>query len=89
MIGRILLTLAVLAVTGFTLLVLIGSQADFSSEPKGVDAEAERARQAVRFEQLAPGQVFQQGLKLVGVGAVGSSNQGTSGGPRACPQLRL
>jgi hypothetical protein len=78
MIGRILLTLAVLAITGFTLLVLIGSQADFSSEPKGVGAEAERARQVVRFEQLAPGQVFQQGLKLVGVGAVGSTNQGMS-----------
>src|SRR5713226_497434 len=61
MIGRILLTVAVLAVTGFMLLVLIGSQADFSSEPKGVGAETERARQAVRFEQLAPAQVFQQG----------------------------
>ncbi len=103
MIGRILLTLAVLAVTGFVLLVLIGlwdryeqetaalgfsgiyerylaSQAGFSSDPKArAAAEAERARQAaVGREQLAPAQFFQQGPKLVGTGAVGSTNQGMS-----------
>ncbi len=79
MIGRILLTLTVFVVTGFMVLVLIGSQADFSSEPNGVSSEADRARQgAVRLEQLAPTHGFQQGLKLVGVGTVGSSNQGMS-----------
>jgi hypothetical protein len=100
MVGRILLTLAVLAVTGFVLLVLIGlwdryeqvtaalgfsgiyerhvaSQAGFSSDLKA--PEAERARQAaVGREQLAPAQFFQQGQKLVGTGAVGSTNQGMS-----------
>ena len=101
MIGRILLTLAVLAVTGFVLLVLIGlwdryeqetaaadfrryerclaSQAGFSSDPKArAAAEAERAPAAVGREQLAPAQFFQQGQKLVGTGAVGSTNQGMS-----------
>ena len=102
MIGRILLTLAVLAVTGFVLLVLIGlwdryeqetaaadfrryerclaSQAGSSSDPKArAAAEAERARlAAVGREQLAPAQFFQQGQKLVGTGAVGSTNQGMS-----------
>jgi hypothetical protein len=100
MVGRILLTLAVLAVTGFVLLVLIGlweryeqvtaalgfsgiyerhvaSQAGFSSDLKA--PEAERARQAaVGREQLVPAQFFQQGQKLVGTGAVGSTNQGMS-----------
>jgi hypothetical protein len=60
------------------LLVLIGSLADFLSEPNGVITEAERVRQAARFEQLAPPHGFQQGLKLVGVDAVGSANQGIS-----------
>jgi len=101
MIGRILLTLAVLAVAGFVLLVLIGlwdryeqetaalgfsgiyerylaPQAGFSSDPKArAAAEAERARQgAVGGEQLA--QSVAQGRKLVGTGAVGSTNQGMS-----------
>ena len=44
-IGRILLTLAVFAVTGFIVLVLIGLQADFSREPKGVSSQAGDARQ--------------------------------------------
>jgi len=103
MIGRILLTLAVLAVAGFVLLVLIGlwdryeqetaalgfsgiyerylaPQAGFSSDPKArAAAEAERARQgAVAREQVAPPQSFQQRPKLVGTGAVGSTNQGIS-----------
>ena len=103
MIGRMLLTLAVLAVAGFVLLVLIGlwdryeqetaalgfsgiyerysaSQADFSSDPKiPAGAEAARARQgAVDREQLTPGEFFQQGPKLVGTGAVGSTDQGMS-----------
>ena len=77
-IGWILLSLTGLAVIGFLLLVLIGSQADFPVEPKGVGAEAERTWQAVHFNQTAPTQVFQQGFKLVGIGAVGSTNQGMS-----------
>ena len=102
MVVRILLTLAVLAVTGFVLLVLIGlwdryereaavlgfrgiyeryltSQADFSSDPNPRAAsEAERAQQAVGRGQPAPAQFFRQGSKLVGTGAVGSTNQGMS-----------
>ena len=89
-IGRILLTVAALAVTGFMLLVLIGLwdryeqqtaalgfsgiyerylgwQAGPSVDPKGrAAAKAERARS------------FEQRPKLVGTGAVGSSNQGMS-----------
>jgi hypothetical protein len=100
MIGRILLTLAAAAVTGFVLLVLIGlwglydqesealgfsgiyeryfaSQSGFSRDPK--TAEAERARQgAPGREQFAPAQLFRQVPKLVGTGAVGSTNQGMS-----------
>lgn len=89
-IGRILLTVAALAVTGFMLLVLIGLwdryeqetavlgfsgiyerylawQAGLSVDPKGrADAKAERVRS------------FEQRPKLVGTGAVGSTNQGMS-----------
>jgi hypothetical protein len=89
-IGRILLTVAALAVTGFMLLVLIGLwdrygqetaalgfsgiyerylawQAGLSVDPKGrAAAKAERARS------------FEQRPKLVGTGAVGSTNQGMS-----------
>ena len=78
MVGRILLVVLILAVTGCALLALIGSQADLSSEPKGVGAEVERIRQAVRFEQLAQEQIFRQGLRLFIIGAVGSANQGMS-----------
>ena len=93
MIGRILLTLGVLAVTGFVLLVLIGlwdryeqetaaltSQAGFSIDPNArAAAEAKRGRQgALGREQLTRTKFFQQGLKLVGTGAVGSTNQGMS-----------
>ena len=103
MIGRILLSLAVLAVTGFVVLVLIGlwdryeqeavalgfsgiyerysaSQADFSGDSKTpAGAEAGRARQgAVDRDQLAPALFFQQGPKLIGTRAVGSTNQGMS-----------
>ena len=78
MVGRILLVVLILAVTGCALLALIGSQADLSSEPKGVGAEVERTRQAVRFEQLAQEQIFQPGLRLFIIGAVGSANQGMS-----------
>src|SRR6266478_3449553 len=79
LIGRILITLPVLAVTGFVVLVLSGLQAAFSRDPNGLSFEADRARQgAIRLEQLAPAHGFQQGLKLVGVGTVGSSNQGMS-----------
>jgi hypothetical protein len=108
MIGRILLTLAGLAVSGLLLLVLIGlwdryeeetaalgfsgiyerylaSQAGFSVDLKGRAApEAERRRQraatreAATREQVAPMQTFQQWPKLVGTGAVGSTNQGMS-----------
>ena len=89
-IGRILLTVAALAVTGFMLLVLIGLwdryeqetavlgfrgiyerylawQAGLSVDPKGrAAAKAERVRS------------FEQRPKLVGTGAVGSTNQGMS-----------
>jgi hypothetical protein len=78
MVGRILLVVLILAVSGCALLALIGSQANLSSEPKGVGAEVERTRQAVRFEQLAQEQIFQPGLRLFIVGAVGSTNQGMS-----------
>ena len=88
-IGRILLTVAALAVTGFMLLVLIGLwdryeqdavlgfsgiyerylawQAELSVDPKGrAAAKAKRVRS------------FEQRPKLVGTGAVGSTNQGMS-----------
>jgi hypothetical protein len=108
MIGRILLTLTGLAVSGLLLLVLIGlwdryeeetaalgfggiyerylaSQAGFSVDLKGRAApEAERRRQRAASretatrEQVAPMQTFQQWPKLVGTGAVGSTNQGMS-----------
>jgi hypothetical protein len=55
------------------------SQADFSSDPNPRAAsEAERAQQAVGREQPAPAQFFRHGSKLVGTGAVGSTNQGMS-----------
>jgi hypothetical protein len=99
-IGRILLTLTGLAVTGFVLLVLIGlwerheqeitaglsriyarylsSQAESSSNPRArTAAEAERAG-VVGRGQVATTQTFQEQPKLVGTGAVGSSNQGMS-----------
>ena len=90
MVGRILLTVAALAVTGFMFLVLIGLwdryeqetaalgfsaiyerylawQAGLSVDPKGrAAAKAERVRS------------FEQRPKLVGTGAVGSTNQGMS-----------
>ena len=99
-VGRILLTLTGLAVTGFVLLVLIGLwdrheqeitaslsriydrylalQAGFPSNPKArAGVEPERAGAAGRG-QVATTQTFQQQPKLVGTGAVGSSNQGMS-----------
>ena len=77
-VGRTLLVLACLAMACCMLLALIGLYANSSSEPKGMAVEAEHANHAVRFEQLAPARGFQQGQKLVGAGAVGSSNQGMS-----------
>jgi hypothetical protein len=58
----------------------LAPQAGFSSDPKAhAAAEAERARQgAVAREQVAPPQSFKQRPKLVGTGAVGSTNQGIS-----------
>jgi hypothetical protein len=99
-VGRILLTLTGLAVTGFVLVVLIGLwdrheqeitaslsriydrylalQAGFPSNPKTrAGVEPERAGPAGRG-QVATTQTFQQQPKLVGTGAVGSSNQGMS-----------
>ena len=99
-VGRILLTLTGLAVTGFVLLVLIGLwdrheqeitaslsriydrylalQAGFPSNPKArAGVEPERAGAAGRG-QVETTQTFQQQPKLVGTGAVGSSNQGMS-----------
>jgi hypothetical protein len=101
MIGRILLTLVTLAVTGFVLLVLIGlwdryerdivalgfsgiyeryltSQAGVSSGPKTHTAQAKNALGAVGREDVAQPQSFQQTPKLIGTGAVGSTNQGMS-----------
>jgi hypothetical protein len=93
MIGRILLTLVALAVTGFVLLVLIGlwdryeretvalgfSVAGISSGPKThAAAVAKHTRGAVGREHVAQPQSFQQTPKLIGTGAVGSSNQGMS-----------
>src|SRR5260370_1026783 len=83
MIGRILLTLAVFAFSGFVLLVVVGlwdryeqeteaSQAGFLSD-QHARAAAEARPEAGRM-QLAP----QLGPKLVGTGAVGSTNQGMS-----------
>jgi hypothetical protein len=77
-VGQILLAITGLAIACCMLLALIGVYANPSGGPKGIEAEVEHANQAVRFEQLAPARSFQQGLRLVGVGAVGSSNQGMS-----------
>src|SRR5215467_8816507 len=63
-IGRTLLTLACLAMACCMLLALIGLYANSSSEPKGIEAEAEHINHAVRFEQLAPARGVQQGQKL-------------------------
>jgi hypothetical protein len=76
-IGRILLTLLVLAVTGFMVLVLLGLKV--SMETLGVISEPKWAHQsALRFEALAPALGFQHGLKLVGMATMGSSNHGMS-----------
>jgi lipocalin len=88
---RILLTLALLAVSGFVLLVLIGlwdryEQKTAASDFSGIHVE-DLASQAdfsrdpkggVGREQLAPARFFQQVPKLVGTGAEGSTNQGMS-----------
>jgi lipocalin len=88
---RILLTLALLAVNGFVLLVLIGlwdryEQKTAASDFSGIHVE-DLASQAdfsrdpkggVGREQLAPARFFQQVPKLVGTGAEGSANQGMS-----------
>src|ERR1700704_5935542 len=83
MIGRILLTLAALAFSGFVFLVLIGLWGRYEQETEAPQAgffSAQHARAAAAAErevgqmQLAP----QQGQKLVGTGAVGSTNQGMS-----------
>ena len=75
---RTMATLAFVAIGGCMLLALIGLQADFPREPKGVEAAAQRGRQEVRFEQLAPAEVLNPGIKLAGVGADGSANLGMS-----------
>ena len=80
MIGRILLALAVLAVTGFVFLVLIGLWDRYEQEiTAGLGRIYERylAWQA-GFSGDAPTRTFQQLPKLVGTGAVGSTNQGMS-----------
>ena len=80
MIGRILLALAVLAVTGFVFLVLIGLWDRYEQEiTAGLSRIYERylAWQA-GFSGDAPTRTFQQLPKLVGTGAVGSTNQGMS-----------
>jgi hypothetical protein len=77
MIGRILLALAVLAVTGFVFLVLIGLWDRYEQEiTGGLSRIYERylASQA-GFPSDAPTRTFQQLPKLVGTGAVGSTNQ--------------
>jgi hypothetical protein len=102
-IGRILSTLAALAVTGFLALVLVvhlwdryeaetaalgfsgiyerylAFQASFLDNPKArAAAKVEVAPQgAVDRQHIAPRQLFQEGRKLIGSGAVGS-NQGMS-----------
>jgi len=84
MTGRILLTLAALAVAGFVLLVMIGLWGRYEQQTAGLNFSAiyERywaARSSDpkrRREQGAPAQVFHG--KLVGTGAVGSANQGAS-----------
>jgi hypothetical protein len=98
MVGRILLTLVGLVVTGFVLLVLIGLwgryeqqiaaldlsaiyarylTAAFSGGPKDRVAVEAQPQGATAREQLATVPPFQQ-RKLIGSGAVGSVNQGTS-----------
>ena len=83
MIGRILLTLTALAFSGFVFLVLIGLWGRYEQETEAPQAGVfsdQHARAAAAAErevgqmQLAP----QQGPKLVGTGAVGSTNQGMS-----------
>jgi hypothetical protein len=83
MIGRILLTLTALAFSGFVFLVLIGLWGRYEQETEAPQAgffRDQHARAAAAAErevgqmQLAP----QQGPKLVGTGAVGSTNQGMS-----------
>jgi hypothetical protein len=81
-IGRILFALALLAVIGFVLLVLIGLWDRYETTASGfsaISAEAERTRQGgVGREQLALAHFFQQVPKLIGTGTAGSTNQGMS-----------
>jgi hypothetical protein len=79
-IGRILLTLGILAVTGFVFLVLIGLWDRYEQDiTAGFSKIYERylVSQA-GFSSDAPTWTFQQLPKLVGTGAVGSTNQGMS-----------
>jgi hypothetical protein len=75
LIGRILLTLLVLGFSGFLVLVLIGLRADFPTKSISVSSASQ---DAVRLVPVAPAYEFEQGTKLVGVGAVGTFSQGMS-----------
>src|SRR5215831_7594082 len=81
-IGRILLTLAILAITGFVLLVLIGL---WDRHEQEITAGLSRIYERYLASQAGPSSspraraaAFQEQLKLVGTGAVGSGNQGMS-----------
>ena len=81
-IGRILLTLAILAITGFVLLVLIGLWDPHEQE---ITAGLSRIYERYLASQAGPSSspraratAFQEQPKLVGAGAVGSGNQGMS-----------
>jgi hypothetical protein len=81
-IGRILLTLAILAITGFALLVLIGL---WDRHEQEITAGLSRIYERYLASQAGPSSspraraaAFQKQPKLVGTGAVGSGNQGMS-----------
>jgi hypothetical protein len=81
-IGRILLTLAILAITGFFLLVLIGL---WDRHEQEITAGLSRIYERYLASQAGPSSspraraaAFQEQPKLVGTGAVGTGNQGMS-----------
>src|SRR5438046_1182441 len=79
MIGRILLTLVILAITGFVLLVLIGLWGRHEQEiTDSLSRIYEQYLASPAGPSSSPRATFREQPKLVGTGAVGSSSQGMS-----------
>jgi hypothetical protein len=79
-IDRLLVGFVALLLAGFIVLVLIGSQADFPTDSTArIAGQTEPPRlRVVGLKQLGPAPVLRPGVKLVGAGVAGSTNQGIS-----------